>query len=64
MIKNVYCLEDQKSFSFSANTAEAAINSMLYYLNLSHTDRNASITKTKYGYSLMHNGFTYWTKGE
>jgi membrane-anchored protein YejM (alkaline phosphatase superfamily) len=63
-LKTVYCLEDQKEYLFFADSAKNAIEKMLYTLNLSKTDKNAIIEKTKHGYSLQHNNLTYWAKEE
>jgi len=61
MIK-VYCLEDHQELLFSAKSTLEAINKCLYYLNLKRQDTNASIIKTRYGFSLSHSNKTYWAK--
>lgn len=60
MIK-VTCLDDGIEYWFTAKTPLEAMQKMLYTLNLSAFDRNATINKTESGMHLYidHNDKTY-----
>lgn len=57
----VVCIDDQRRFIFQTETAEEAMQKMLYTLNLSHMDRAATIKQTGSGKHLCmdHGGKTY-----
>ena len=57
----VHCLEDGRSYGFSAKTSYEAMQGMQYALNLSHKDPTAVINKTESGSHLWmeHCGKTY-----
>lgn len=57
----VVCLEDGKTYYFTARTPYEAIAAMLYYLNISRKDPSAIINKTNGGMHLWieHCGKTY-----
>ena len=57
----VYNLDTGKRLLFFAKTPLEAMNSLLYYLNLSHADREAKIDLLGRGrtLSLLHHGETW-----
>ena len=60
-IFKVKCLEDDKTFCISANTASEALYNMMYTLNLNRFDKNCKILKTnsKRILYIEHAGRTY-----
>ena len=58
----VLCLEDQKEYFFHSTGGYDAIQKMLYNLNKSHKDPNASIELCNgRTWTLTHTGRTYAT---
>ena len=57
----VFCLDDGKQYWFTASTPYEAMQKMKYTLDLSHTDKDAVISKTESGMHLYmdHGGKTY-----
>lgn len=58
----VYCLdENMREFIFLASSPYQAMQKMLYTLNLSHLDEQATIDITESGlhWTMDHNGKTY-----
>lgn len=58
-MKQVYCLEDQRTYYFTATSGYDAILKMLYTLNTGKFDPHARIRKLNYTWSLEHGGNTY-----
>ena len=59
MIK-VFCLDDNRTLSFFANSGYEAMQKLIYFLNLSHKDDNAKIELCNgRTLSVVHNGKTY-----
>ena len=60
-IFKIRCLEDDKTFSISAETPIEALYSMMYSLNLKRFEKECFINKTKSGRILYieHSGKTY-----
>ena len=59
MIK-VFCLDDNRTLSFFANSGYEAMQKLIYFLNLSHKDDNAKIELCNNRIlSVVHNGKTY-----
>lgn len=60
-IFKIRCLEDDRVFSMSANTALEAISNMIYTLNLNYFDANCRVLRTRSGRILYieHAGRTY-----
>lgn len=61
MLQRVFCLDDGKELYFSSKTPLQAMQSLIYYLNLSHEDKSAKIDLLGGGrtLSVVHNGKTY-----
>lgn len=59
-MKRVFCLDDQTELYFSANSGYEAMQKLIYFLNLSHKDDNATIELCNgRTWSVVHNGKTY-----
>lgn len=60
-IYKIRCLEDDKTFSFNAETPYEALSKMMYTLNLKSFDKNCKINKTTSGRILYieHKNKTY-----
>ncbi|MPM06330.1 hypothetical protein SDC9_52629 [bioreactor metagenome] len=61
MLQEVFCLDDGKKLYFASKTPLLAMQSLIYYLNLSHTDKSAKVELLGGGrtLSVVHNGKTY-----
>lgn len=59
-------LGGQEKLSFQSESAEQAMQSLLYFLNLSHKDESAKIIRTNSGLFLytIHNGNTWTIKND
>lgn len=58
---DVFNLDENKHMTFVSETPYNAMESLIYYLNLSHADKNAKVDLIGGGRALttIHNGKTY-----
>ena len=58
--KKVFCLDDNRTFMFFANSGYEAMQKLIYFLNLSHKDDNSKIELcNERTWSVVHCGKTY-----
>jgi len=58
----IYDTNSDTQYWFGARTSYEAMTKMLYTLNVSTLDKNATIQLTPNGLLLTHRGREYWTR--
>jgi len=59
-------LDTHERLGFLSESSHQAARSLVYFLNLSHRDKSATITQTKSGnfLTIVHNGETWTIKND